>query len=441
VDRLRARASVLVVDDDPDIAALVADCLEMEGYAVATVHNGRQALEALGAAHPDAIVLDLMMPEMDGFAFLRRYAQLEAPRSPVVATSAFDAYLDAARGEGAHAVLRKPFTIDALVSAVRRLVSGRDDAAAVEALPPVPPPDLDERERLMAVMDLRLDQPAPTAAMDAFVKRVAALFDVPICLVSIVTHDRQYWHAFCGLSPDLEAARGSPREDSFCTHAVVAQAALVVQDAIESPIFATNPFVARRGLRFYAGVPLTSRFGQVVGTLCILDSRPRTFRAFDLELLGVLSRRVVAEIEWRERRATPSAPQAAFRYLTWLDEELDLLGREAFVQALQVMSLLAGETRAPLTLAVISVEPQRVEAAAADLKAAFPQALFGRLGMARLGLLAHEDMDAVRRRADAAAGAGASLDVARVPRIAGGATQFLALREAALGQAGLALPR
>lgn len=430
-----SRATVLVVEDDPDIGALVGDCLQDAGYGAVLVRNGRQALDALPSTRPHAILLDLMMPEMDGFGFLRQYAKRPGPRSPVIAMSALESYLHAARGEGAQAILPKPFSIEALLAAVRAVLVGGEpddrDASGTAVR--------DEKARLLAVMDLRLDEPAPTAAMDAFVQRVAAIFGVPICLVSIVTDDRQYWHSFCGLPADLESARGSPRQDSFCTHAVVAQAALVVQDARESPIFASNPFVVERGLRFYAGVPLTTRFGQTVGTLCLLDYRPRTFTTFDLELLGVLARRVVAELEWRERRASPRSPHAAFRYLTWLDEELDVLGREAFVQALQVLSLRAGEARSALTLAVLATAPEHVEAVTTDLKAAFPRGLLGRLGLSRLGILATDgDPATVRRRVEQAARAVAGLEVAQVPRIAGGAAQFLAVAEAALGREGLA---
>ena len=429
-----SRAVVLVVDDDPDVGALVGDCLEAEQLSVVVVRNGRQALDALPSVRPQVIVLDLMMPEMDGFAFLRQYRKQPEPRAPVLAMSAFDAYLAASQGEGAQATLAKPFTIDALVGAVESLLAGRT--------PPQRPTSArapDERERLLEVLALRLDQPAPTAAMDAFVDRVAAIFDVPICLVSIVTEERQYWHAFCGLPAELEAERGSARSDSFCTHAVVAQAALVVQDARENPLFATNPFVTGRGLRFYAGVPLTSRFGQALGTMCLLDYKPRVFTAFDLELLSVLARRVVAEIEWRERRGSPAAPEAAFRYLTWLDEELDLLGREAFIQALQVGSLRAAERRSHLALGVVALAPARLDAAAAQLKAAFPRGLLGRLGFSRLGILAmDESAEPARRRVELAAGEGSSLEVLEVPRIAGGAAQFLARAEAALGRAGLA---
>lgn len=414
------------------------DCLEAEGFSAILARNGRQALDVLSATQPRLIVLDLMMPVMDGFAFLRQLARLPTPHPPVVATSAFQAYLDAAPGEGATAVIAKPFSIEAFVGLVEGVLDGRK--------PPEPRSSVaraqDELARMNEVFALKLDEPAPTAAMDTFVRRAADIFDVPICLVSIITEDRQYWHSFCGLPPDLELARGTPRRDSFCTHAVAAQAALVVQDARESPIFARNPLVLDRGLRFYAGVPLRSRFGRALGTLCLLDFRSRTFTAFDLELLGVLARRVVAELEWRERHRSPEAPDAAFRYLTWLDEELDLLGREAFTQALCVASWRAAERRTPLSLGVISVAPEHLEDTTKRLEQAFPRGLLGRLGMSRVGVLAFDEpMESLRRQLEAAVALGGSHQVTDVPHMCEGADQLLSMVEAALGRQGLAPTR
>jgi CheY-like chemotaxis protein len=425
--------AVLVVEDDLDIQMLVAEVLESEGYAVRTARNGRLGIESLREFPPDVVVLDLMMPEVDGFGVLDAWRELPEPRPPVVVVSAFDGYLPLALKRGASAALRKPFDLDALLSSVRSALHGKKEPLPVEDAAA-----RDESRRLRAVLELKLEQPAPTQAMDEFVRRVALIFDVPVCLVSIITYDRQYWHAFCGLSDDLAAARGTPREDSFCTHAVVAKAALIVQDAVKNPLFSGNRLVREEGLRFYAGVPLANRFGDVLGTVCLLDFRPRGFTCFDLELLSVLAKRVVAELEWREKRERPRAPNAAFRYLAWLDEDLDLLGREAFLQGLQVESLRAAAMSRELSLAVVVVPAERLRAAVADLKAALPSALLGRLGFSRIGLLAWStSREELLGRAVAAAGSSAQVEALAVPRIAGSVDQFLQEAEIAAGSAGL----
>ncbi|GEJ57877.1 response regulator [Anaeromyxobacter diazotrophicus] len=418
---------VLVVEDDPEIAAIETESLEAEGYTVLTARHGRHALDLLAAAEPAVIVLDLMMPEMDGLAFLREYALRPGRRAPVLAASAFDGYLATALELGAAVALAKPFDLDAFLRQVNALARG-----AAPDRPAARPIPLDEGQRLRAVLELELDRPSPTGALDAFAKRVAAIFDVPVCLVSIVLRDQQYWHAHCGLPDDLALARGTPRDDSFCTHAVVARAALVVLDTRENPFFSSNVLVRERGLRFYAGVPLVSRGGLALGTLCLLDFKPRPFTAFDLELLSVLARRVLAELEWRERHQRPGQPESAFSSLAWLDRELHVLGREAFSQALQVSSLRAAERRQALALAVLAPEPARLGETVAALKAAFPRALAGRLGPALLGVLLPD-----ARRTDAlervrAAAPGVRAHCLDVPHLVGSTEPLLLRAEAEL---------
>src|ERR687883_659428 len=80
---------VLVVDDDPAIRGLVADALRGEGYTVDIAAHGREALDAMRARRPSTIVLDLMMPVMDGFSFLEACHQEQlCDGVPIVVISA-----------------------------------------------------------------------------------------------------------------------------------------------------------------------------------------------------------------------------------------------------------------------------------------------------------------------------------------------------------------
>lgn len=110
-------SSVLVVEDDADLRAAVADILEDAGFEVHVAENGRDALDALGhmGRRPCLVLLDLMMPVMDGFTLMARFRQDPALRQvPVVV---FSASLNEPP-EGASAMLRKPFEIPALLDAV-----------------------------------------------------------------------------------------------------------------------------------------------------------------------------------------------------------------------------------------------------------------------------------------------------------------------------------
>ena len=115
---------VLVADDDPSIQGFLAEALADEGYEVRTAANGREALAILREWRPDLILLDLMMPEMDGWAF--RAAQRTMPDAsdvPVIVLSATRDLAAKARDLEAAQVVSKPFDLEALLGTIERLTA------------------------------------------------------------------------------------------------------------------------------------------------------------------------------------------------------------------------------------------------------------------------------------------------------------------------------
>jgi diguanylate cyclase (GGDEF)-like protein/PAS domain S-box-containing protein len=155
-----------------------------------------------------------------------------------------------------------------------------------------------ETERLAALRDLQiLDTPAE-AHFDAVCSAASALFSVPIALVSLIDSDRQWFKAKCGID-----VVGTPRELAFCTYAILRDDVLVVEDATADPRFADNPLVTGEPrIRFYAGAPLVLRSGIRVGTLCVIDRKPRSFSDFDKAKLQDFARIVVAHVELHRAR-------------------------------------------------------------------------------------------------------------------------------------------
>ena len=110
--------TVLVVDDDPGIRQIVSWALEDEGYAVQTATNGRDALEAVRRQSPDAIVLDLNMPVMDGWSFIHAHqADATCRDVPIILMSAGQRIAQA-QGLGAAAFVTKPFDVGVLVGTI-----------------------------------------------------------------------------------------------------------------------------------------------------------------------------------------------------------------------------------------------------------------------------------------------------------------------------------
>jgi len=136
---------------------------------------------------------------------------------------------------------------------------------------------VDEESRLAALHALGiLDTPAEER-FDRVTRIAAALFRVPVALVSLVDANRQWFKSCVGT--DL---RESSREASFCAHAVAARELLVVTDALHDHRFADNPMVVGAPhVRFYAGAPVFLPEGACTGTLCLIDIRPRDFTPDD----------------------------------------------------------------------------------------------------------------------------------------------------------------
>jgi hypothetical protein len=154
---------------------------------------------------------------------------------------------------------------------------------------PVPP---DEPRRLAALRRLHVLDTPPEERFDRLTRLAQRLFEVPIAFVSLVDADRQWFKSRQGI-----AAPQTSREMAFCAHAILQPEALVVPDAVEDPRFADNPLVTDDPrIRFYAGHPLSAQDGSRVGTLCIVDHRPRALGEADLAALRDLARLVEEEL-------------------------------------------------------------------------------------------------------------------------------------------------
>jgi two-component system response regulator MprA len=128
---MHGSTTVMIIDDDADIRSSVAHALEREGYRVPVASNGREALLVLSEERerPDLILLDAMMPEMDGWTF--RAAQRKRPELasiPVVVFTAYRLERDAAEQLHAAAFIDKPVQLDALLGTIERVL-GREDQA------------------------------------------------------------------------------------------------------------------------------------------------------------------------------------------------------------------------------------------------------------------------------------------------------------------------
>src|SRR5262245_61074019 len=150
-------------------------------------------------------------------------------------------------------------------------------------IPPSIP--MDEAERITELHNLRiLDTPAEER-FDRITRIATQLFNVPIALISLVDSNRQWFKSCQGISD-----RETPRDVSFCGHAILEDQIMCVADSSKDPRFVDNPLVtAEGGIRFYAGSPLYGPGGHKIGTICIADRKPRDFTENELKQLSDLS--------------------------------------------------------------------------------------------------------------------------------------------------------
>lgn len=149
-----------------------------------------------------------------------------------------------------------------------------------------------EVERVAKLHQLAILDTPPEERFDRITRIAAATFDVPIALISLVDRDRQWFKSCVGLN-----TRETPREVAFCAHAVEQGADIVVPDTLLDERFADNPLVVDGPrIRFYAGAPLLMGTGLCLGTLCIVDTRPRHLTAAELATLHDLRDMVLEQL-------------------------------------------------------------------------------------------------------------------------------------------------
>ena len=170
---------------------------------------------------------------------------------------------------------------------------------------------MSERQRQRDLDTYRIVDSLPEAAYDDIVRIAARVCDAPVATMSLIDRDRQWFKSRIGIE-SMETAR----DVAFCDHAVrEPQLLLEVPDATRDPRFRDNPDVTGGlGIRFYAGMPLVTPNGTAVGTVCVIDRRPRELDAGQREALAALARITMNLLESRrqlldaERTATLHAP-------------------------------------------------------------------------------------------------------------------------------------
>jgi GAF domain-containing protein len=141
-----------------------------------------------------------------------------------------------------------------------------------------------------------LDSP-PDPTYDRIADVAARMLEAPVALISLVGSDRQFFKSCIGLGEPWNTTRETPLSHSFCRYALESPEPLVIEDARVHPLVRENLAIRDLNVIAYVGIPLIPASGHALGTLCVIDHRPRTWTPEQIDALQVLTTSVVAEIE------------------------------------------------------------------------------------------------------------------------------------------------
>jgi CheY-like chemotaxis protein len=280
---------ILVVDDSKELQEFFRLVLEDAGYEVSVASSGEEGFAKTKARRPDLILLDLIMPGMDGLEFLTHLrSDLAPPIPPAILCSGFELTEEEALRHGALMFVRKPVAPADLCEFVALGLLGERVSAETAARERANSAAARMRTRKTAatfVARIRREVEQKAAGQMAW---LAAYFGLETALISLMEDGRLTVFAAAG---DASFTTGLDLADRLppCHEILESRSSLVLADASAHACFSTGPYHLE-GVRFFAGVPLLAPEGIPIGVVCLLDSHARKTYAEDLVILEQVGR-------------------------------------------------------------------------------------------------------------------------------------------------------
>ena len=284
--------SVLLSVADPKVATALREAAHAEGLRVNVCANDEAARTFITKDPPSLAIIDRDTARRDDKGICEAIREIEEGELPIVVVAEREDEAD-----GIKDWLIIPFTDSYARTKIRAWVLRE---ACRWARAPFPK---DEAKRLASVRALGLLDTEPDERFDRITRLATALFNVPMATIALIDENRQWFKSRQGVG-----AQEGPRDAAFCAHTVYHREPLIIADAFKDERFADNPLVlGEPRIRFYAGYPLKLDDGACVGTLCLLDTRPRTMDERELERLRDLACFAMDEIRALESKRVQQA--------------------------------------------------------------------------------------------------------------------------------------
>ena len=275
---------------------------DFDAENASAVLSSGELVEMAAKSDPEAICVSVVAPSTLIHArYLSAKLRDQLPRVKIVvgiwgATENMVGAGERLRSSGADEV------VVSLAEAVVQLA--KFSVSIADEMIPGPIPD-NEENRLQELTRLHLPDGTREEVFDRITKKLARIFEVPIALITFIDRDHQWFKSQVGLPAEIAEAQQTSRELSVCGHVIGNDELLVVEDLARDRRFANNPLLKERGLRFYAGAPLRSN-NLPIGSLCILDIKPRRLSEREKRLLEVIAEDVMEELTRRDSVSSPS---------------------------------------------------------------------------------------------------------------------------------------
>jgi DNA-binding response OmpR family regulator len=266
----------------------LAEAASSEGVRVVHVSDGASTLKLARSSPPSLLLVEDELPDIDGLSVCRSL-RMDGDRRlsdvPVVIVGSQEETREG-MSAGVTGWLTKPFSTQYARAQIQAWLM-RSACRWMRA--PLPS---DEEDRLAALHSLAILDTPPDERFDRITRIAAALADVPIATVSLIDAERQWFKSCIGLD-----ARETSREVAFCAHVVVNRKPVIVPDTLLDDRFAGSPIVTGDPrIRFYAGFPVFHQNGSCMGTLCLIDTRPRQFSDVAIQRFADLASMVEQEL-------------------------------------------------------------------------------------------------------------------------------------------------
>jgi len=298
---------------DRAAAEMMAQVLEERGAGTRVlppIAVSQGALGQLDLQGVDVVCLSYLHPQPQVYArYICRRLRRRAPHLKLVVCC-----WNLAAATGQTEDLKKQMAADAVFASLEACVDQVNAWISRPALPGGTPPVLPdtEQEQLAALHDLGLVS-ARSRRFDEVSRNVAQAFDAPIALVSLVDEAHRPDPGTPDSSQDTQATPQAAHEESLDAHVVAANEVLVSEDVTKDERFADDPLVLEKGIRFYAGAPLRTSSGLVIGSLCVIDTQPREFPEPDRQRLQDMADALMTQIERRATEGESPAPDVVQR--------------------------------------------------------------------------------------------------------------------------------